>query len=132
MTDREIDALIAEKVMGCKPVPLIAGAGWRCGCSDDESQEGHNDKRQERQTFLSRQTLIAYSTDIAAAWTVVEKMAESGWEVDIAGLGKAYRVAFWNRDSAVGKTRSMFAAKAICLAALKAVGVNPTTDGGGR
>jgi len=65
MTDRELDAAVAEKVMGwtsIKPTPVI---GQTCQLSGYPPG------------IEAPCRVWYYSTDIAAAWEVVEKMRES-------------------------------------------------------
>jgi Phage ABA sandwich domain len=66
----ELDALVAEKVMGCKtylygrcPNPFL-----RCGCENQA-----HEIQDECNVGLKQ-----YSTDIAAAWEVVEKL-KNAW-----------------------------------------------------
>jgi hypothetical protein len=79
---RELDALIAEKVMGYRWLTKWMGepgeylespdgflAGWR---RSDGGITGHLDG-------VAKNTVLRpYSTDIAAAWEVVEKITSSG------------------------------------------------------
>jgi hypothetical protein len=61
---KKLDALIAEKVMGCKVVrynDAVTSAG--CECADAAHTQDENTDE-----------LKDYSTDIAAAWLVVEKL----------------------------------------------------------
>ena len=98
---RKIDALVAKHVMGLEEVEKIGGY-WV-----DEIVNG----------VTIRTALPRYSTDIAAAWSVVEK------------LGMTYRiedgtVSFWDED--LQETHEAYEdtpAMAICLAALAAQGV---------
>lgn len=104
---RELDALIAGKVMGWKhrgPHPLFGTEVWA-------SDKGDN-------------LLPHFSTDIAAAWTVVDKLREE-WivtaEIDstqcVIGLGHNYA-----STPEELRASAATAPHAICLAALKAVG----------
>lgn len=95
---RELDALIAEKVMGLKTPP-----NERCSCTNSE--------------WLCRKhgTFPRYSTSIADAWEVVEKLGDKDFRVE-----KDYDFEFWicilgNRRREV---RGTTAPHAICLAAL--------------
>jgi hypothetical protein len=98
---RELDALVAEKVMGLPPVYGPTGIKW----------DG---------------PIPAYSTDIAAAWEVVERIKGSQPEstFSIEWIGTQWRVDFvyqnydWYNEGDQADT----APHAICLAALKAVG----------
>jgi hypothetical protein len=97
----ELDALIAEKVMGLSVSKEIIrdGSGARY-----------------------YPELLHYSTDIAAAWEVVEKMGtlprkdmqRGGFQVNYDDHG--WTASFW-REYAFGES----APHAICLAALKAL-----------
>lgn len=121
MTDRELDALVAEKVMG-----------WECTIKMNELGEEYTEWSNGKGGHLSdwgelRMTDVApkYSTDIAAAWEVVEKLDllvptrflvrdVDGWVV--ANYDEDLR----REDGIVADT----APRAICLAALKVVGVD--------
>jgi len=145
---REMDALVAEKVMGKTvfwrkvlesyswdhekkkadtpnyeqvPVEDLGGAAvayWDVGC--------------EYQYKLP--IIKHYSANIAAAWEVVEKMRLTGREgywrygVEITMFPSLVEVRLWTHGFGVGKkgaqvTRAETAPLAICRAALKAVGV---------
>lgn len=72
---------------------------------------------------ITRSTLPQYSTDLKAAWAVIEKMREE-WRpvIDIERSGTF--VVFANRsdENETHTGRSKNAAEAICLAALEAIG----------
>ena len=133
---RELDAMVAEKVMGLRPKQCKLHPGnTRCGVQSFEI-EGKTIfqewgclycLRYSKKRIDPARELKPYSTDIAAAWEVVEKLQERGtltvssarggsvgelktfaWCVEIHGP----EVEEW------GDT----APHAICLAALKAVG----------
>ena len=97
---RELDAEIAEEVMGWTP----RGAHPIHGCPMFAT--GSND------TFAPY-----FSTDIAAAWQVVQKMGESCDQATIEVCGGEWMCEF----DGVGD-QAHTAPLAICLAALKAVG----------
>ena len=130
---RELDALVAEKVMGFhwvdewqgQPGPYLVSphgylAGWR---RDDGGITAHLDG------VTPDVVLPNYSTDIAAAWEVVENLADRGWKVDVQNRYYPcwavhvhfpvpdYRNVFETSELLVGAVPF-----AICLAALKAVG----------
>jgi hypothetical protein len=130
---RELDALVAEKVMGWEPVnDPDTGLWWRV------PKGGYNPSG-----FQSEDAPPAYSTDIAAAWQVVEKITRplanirnGEWCLDRLG----YRCCEHDEDGVHGEWRCSFRAYkgeddewvhvtastaplAICLAALKACGV---------
>lgn len=135
---RELDALIAEKVMGCKP-RLLRRADTvpdYCGCETRQHARSDDDSR-----------IAEYSTDIAAAWEVVKKLGEFR-----DGPNKLYkpviRLEYYEHDGiatvTVGRCKGIMGdatdisaevweehgeanadqamALAICRAALKAVG----------
>jgi len=83
MTDRELDAAVAEKVMGYR---------WYMDRDDEKVILAQPTEYFEGDDFLPVPSEEAwsstrrdignappYSRDIAAAWTVVEKMRERGW-----------------------------------------------------
>ena len=108
---RELDALVAEKVMGCK-VYVEANGNPRCDCPGANATGPRPHASYGLYASLKR-----YSTDIAAAWEVVEKMREDGFLVAL------YRSAgAWIADTNPGYGKSDTAPHAICLAALRAVG----------
>ncbi len=105
---KEMDALVAEKVLnysltGDKYIILDIGIGERGGVK----------------------AVPNYSTDIAEAWEVVEKITEKHWKFKLRRLpGKDYMAYFQNllsfpteSESAPSKSAPL----AICRAALKAV-----------
>ena len=96
---RELDALVAEKVMGWTNVRFICHGLSLRGEVDGEPSE----------------KVPFYSVDIDAAWDVVEKI---GTSFTLERYNRWY-VEFGDRYSAAADT----APHAICLAALKAVGV---------
>ena len=69
-----------------------------------------------------------YSTDIAAAWLVVEEMDRRGWKVDVQNRYRptwACHVHFASPDNRSVYVHTWYAPLAICLAALEAVGALP-------
>ena len=138
---RELDALVAEKVMGFQwvdewqglPGPYLVSphpylAGWR---RDDGGITAHLDG------VTPDVVLPNYSTDIAAAMELFPKLRERGWvyltiqslpeRADSPEWNEAIPIAWWAEfsryRSAVEVTSDDCAspAEAICLAALKAV-----------
>jgi len=91
---RELDTLIAEKVMGLD-------IGDDCDHSID-----------------SCLCFPPYSTDIAAAWQVVDKLISAECGFVVSGGGSLPWLATFRNGQAHAETAPL----AICLAALKAVG----------
>lgn len=110
---RELDALIAEKVMGRQVVET------------DDCNGQDNLWLNQFSEYGDQLGLPNYSTDIAAAWTVVEKFkAVARIEKQFLG-GNAEWFCELSIDigEGSGSAISPSAPHAICLAALKAVGV---------
>lgn len=120
MTNREIDALVAEKVMGWMPFPL----------ADGEVMEGYY------YNGITTWPTPApnYSTNIADAWQVVEMLSDE-YEYDHVTISSSNKVWYCDivknlpanedgeLDSDVWDHTASTAPMAICLAALKAMGV---------
>lgn len=107
---RALDALVAEKVMGDTRVLPSGIITHRLTMIDD--------------TFC----FIPYSTDIARAWEVVEKLRciTRDVEICIEALPRQYRVQIsinYGRDGLECFAYAATAPHAISLVALKAVGV---------
>ena len=108
---RELDALIAEKVLGLSGVR--DGKSWLYGDNWTHNKEG----------VLC--LVPHYSTQIADAWLVVEKMLENGYMPTITHDLVAWSVCFIHIDKLEEKFidrkwRNGLATQ-ICVAALKAV-----------
>lgn len=140
---RELDALVAEKAMGLN----VTSHDWpccrepECGCLEAALSLEHaarfgNLYNERGPVFVAEDNpfpnvVPLFSTDIAAAWTVVEKLKADGfcfslinvlssqeWEAGI------HKVGVDKRFPGNGKwARASRAPHAICLAALKAAGV---------
>jgi hypothetical protein len=132
---RELDEVIALDVMGWEH----RTESWY----DGEGVEGSRfigPNGEERTAFghynydLEELDLPRYSTDIAAAWEVVERMNNKGWFSDLSirqsdSIGERYMCAFassaqyepWNPASMAGYTWAGTMPLAICKAALRAV-----------
>lgn len=114
---RELDALVDEKIFGFSSLDLPT------------------DRPPTATECLNRGMMLAlipnYSTDIAAAWEVVEKMRANNFLFTI-NMSDNFRWecefdlndgAFLLKSDTIGFGRSETAPHAICLAALEAVGV---------
>lgn len=130
---RKIDALVAEKVMG------VASRAVRI-CGSTESVTVYTNNPFFHDGFCSRHDLETYaqprpySTDIAAAWEVVDALSPRCAQVDVWACGPNFNRCYihsfhegieWKEGhidgDAAGEGRT--APIAICLAALRAVGV---------
>ncbi len=107
---RELDLLIAKKVMGC-----YVRRNFK-GCFDLVIPGGVNciDFIEEEGAWFS---VPHYSTNIAAAWEVVEKLGNDFFELSRGGSGLSDG---WSALTAEGDAWAETAPHAICLAALKA------------
>lgn len=103
---RELDALVAKHIMG-EDYRAFANCNSRVKARDDG-------------TFLGR--IPSYSTDIAAAWEVVERLKGQSVVIDFGEDTGAWEVSFIQQ----GERYTVSCASvmhAICLAALKALNV---------
>jgi hypothetical protein len=106
---RELDALVAERVMGWYNV----GRGYLFG--NDDSWGGDNPQTPDK----GIQDLPHYSTDIKAAWEVVERVS-AVYQIKVGSDKTAFA---WWCEIGEGDWRSIgqpTAALAICKAVLKA------------
>lgn len=133
---RELDALIAEKVMGCTVGTVKMSDGdfqKHCMCKD--WSHCPFDINDEEQNFYNP-LLKEYSTYIKAAWKVAEevmKQLECGfnivWNQTRPGVDDYWSAAFWDDDGKLDRNghrlnycaNAKTAPLAICLVALKAV-----------
>ncbi len=102
---RELDALVAEKVMGWE---LKGGVWWD----------------REARPALREDKYWHPSTSIADTWLVVEEMRRQGFSMEYCeDPGEPYRVWFQVSDDVLtcGRGISDTATEAICRAALEAV-----------
>lgn len=109
---RELDRLVAEKVMGWRTCPNVfpGGVGWDTG--------------EER---LRNWRSWSPSTNIAHAWEVVEKVtAITGPRVDGVPSATRFMQQWYTLD--LWASSAQEAAHAICLTALTAVGVEITEE----
>ena len=139
---RELDALVAEKVMGWRkeymfPAERVRGEDlpdrgalvWR-----ESGQKSYKWLVEDRDCWIPEECPedgFHPSTDIAAAWLVVERLAQE-WDVEIyrfqsMAINSAYWVCKFGELVDYEPTyfaQALSAPHAICLAALKAVGVD--------
>lgn len=139
MTNREIDALIAEKVFGLDPKRLTVSndggkgiAAWVDPLngpwySNRELTDWFNSSKREGAyrgyALVEIPYPESYSTNIADAWLVAEKMSQDGWAFRVGNsLGDwcvQVRCGITGSHGATEKTAPL----AICKAALRAKGV---------
>lgn len=136
---RELDALVAEKVMGWQWWRMVAAPDKRflqpperlpvtSGPSAMEPADG-------TETVIGQAYVAEFSTSIAAAWTVVEAFTSKGkhWLLGTADYdGQCYIANHdseclmcegWPDDADFISVAASTMPEAICLAALRAVGV---------
>lgn len=129
---RELDALVAEKVMGWERVEGV-DINRREGVPEEKLDADRWHCRRawfvgnERKACEECGTLPTYSTDIAAAWEAVEKVLPdflvdlTYWHIDSPHVTLYRRNDSSENYSGIAPTAPL----AICLAALKAVGYEP-------
>ena len=121
---RELDALVAEQVMGWTACdPAQESRPWECGDERPSVRTGMGIPPGES----DRNEIPHFSTDIAAAWEVVEKLDRDGhtMEMDKRDAGWVVRFVDYSKDPILSMEitdTAPTAPLAICLAALKAVG----------
>lgn len=108
MSDRELDKAVAVKVMGWKPPETKRSVTWLhpSGYGADESG------------------IPAYSTNIFAAFTVVEHLRQEGWRFRCGDLKNGWTVEFYGwKDMEFSKAEgeAFTLQRAICIAALKSI-----------
>lgn len=133
---RELDALVAEKVMGVE-VARGVQCSYECGFKNDDM--GIAASRLEALGWVTHYPIPYYSTDIAAAWEVVEHIGV-GWSLTLAryssisSAGHGWLACFAKSIHPADSTKSYYpdvvahgladtAPHALCLAALRVVGV---------
>ncbi len=137
---RELDALIAEKVM-----EIASRISWEILNADETASCYTIESKGQAERYLAGvlrefpnswmkdyhvgtwKHYLSYSTDIAAAWQVVERMKKD-WHIGImynSDAGEWY-CAMENRDHFIAE-QAVTVSLAICLAALKVVEVKDAT-----
>lgn len=107
------DRQVAEVVMGW---PRTLRQVW----SDSPPIEVWRAEMPYGPSWISEEAIPQFSTDIRAAWMVVDHMHQLGWNIDISTEEDGWSCAMWNTTTevaAVGET----AAEAVCACALRAV-----------
>lgn len=110
---RELDALVAERVMGWKV--------FRNGEHGSHRWEAETDRGTLRVIDSSYSgDGFSPSTDIAAAWEVVEKMRDDHWLLDLRSGFIETRACFTRAHAGEYVAQEKSTPLAICLAALAA------------
>ena len=123
---REIDALVAEHIFGRQiftheEMCLEAEDIWDEQPSCQKFNMGFYAIRKDDGSIFTEQSFRLYSASIASAWEVVEKIKGKVAVVKYIG---GTRVCIDNKYTGRDATTPM----AICLAALKAVGIDYVPD----
>lgn len=126
---RELDLLVAEKVMSLVPCdnwrPINFGSAGGPAFQKDCEHENCYPASERGSAHGRMGGCPQYSTNITLAWQVVEHLRKQGLEFTIDSRGgDPYWAEFANENHTVGGQASADTpALAICLAALKARGV---------
>ena len=126
----QIDALIGEYVTGDPPeVAWQDSYGLFRFSSRDEAEEAISnsyyrlfrpDLDWESATIEEIRRFPAYSTNLMSAWEIVDLLGAESRQIEIRRQGDSWRAAF-SSSEAFAPTPSL----AICLAALRARGIDP-------
>lgn len=119
-TGRELDVLIAEKVMGQTDLAHLQGCYEESTLPDGDGYEGFFCPRCKRSASDTGPCAPSYSSNIAAAFQVVERMNELRYSVSIYSQG-SWRVEFEDRTDNLTEYRAFgdTLPLAICRAALE-------------
>ena len=114
---RELDEKIARVVMGHRLL-YWPGVGYDLGLSEGEPWK-FADESDPRHAGAYQRLCDEYSTDIAAAWQVVDQMRELGWDwiVSQDRDDKLATAEFQHPDGRIGFAQHENVAEAICQAA---------------
>lgn len=135
MTDRELDALIAEKVFGyvrgaamCRGemVVVLTPSVHRLYTSHTRSQSDPGSWQIQPQLTVTDMRLVPkFSTDIAAAFQVVDKLMVDNFMVSVncSHENGWWCVVYPPEGMQIESDHFPCAAKAICAAALGALGI---------
>jgi hypothetical protein len=132
---RELDALVAEKVMGWAERAYNYGEIASVSLVDPACQAAPMwilPPRKNLPRMGQSPQVPEYSTSISAAWLVVEAMQKRGFVCDINvdcfddGTPGEVSVDFWKTTALRGEHGAATAPLAICLAALRVVERHPT------
>ena len=136
LTDRELDAVIAEKVLRHEIRTVSKMDMLQCCTLNhcdarDWLYEGHKYIYLESEGHQPEWRIPNYSTEIFAAMSVIEKLRSQNWYVEISNgsecATKEWFVEFARSDGKhlyTGEGDSDSLPRAICLASLKAIESN--------
>ena len=126
----QLDALVGEYVTGDAPdVAWQDSHGLFCFNSRDEAEEAiqnsyyrlfRPDLDWDNATVMEVRRFPSYSTDLMAAWEVVERLGAEARQTEIRRQGDIWRAAFSGTEAFAPSP-----ALAICLAGLRARGIDP-------
>ena len=126
----QLDEMVGELVMGnCPEVAWQDSYGLFLFSSRLEAEEAINnnyyrlfrpDLDWENATVQEVRHFPLYSLDLGAAWSVVERLSAENKPAEIRRQGEIWRAAFSGTE-AFAHTPAL----AICLAALRALGIDP-------
>jgi hypothetical protein len=125
VTDRALDALIAEKVMGWKHLRSRV-TGFTFFMSPDNFNSEYMKAQDLEETISGDEDNAShFSKDISAAMHVQAEMHRRGWwmRLEMAATDETSQAYFGRHDPWDAYATASSPAQAICLAALKAVGV---------
>ncbi len=136
MMNEELNTAVAERVMGIVPEwQPQAGSilkGSSCICKDFTSYAEcktyceRQDDHAEYGSYKPYRYVRAYSTNIAAAWRVLEKLIAEGLDVDLSmeansdGADDVWCCILWRGGHEIVRYHCGTAPLAICRACLKA------------
>lgn len=86
LTDTELSARVAEKVMGLAVIWSYQG--------DQDAYDGHP----QLYNAGDQSPIPGYATDGSAMLEVLERMRELGHDVEIKGWGSSWDVVFWREQ----------------------------------
>jgi hypothetical protein len=126
----QLDALVGEHVTGDAPdIAWQDSYGLFQFHSREEAEEAirnsyyrlfRPDLDWDTATIVETRRYPAYSSDLMAAWEVVERLGEAARQMEIRRQGDFWRAAFSGAEAFAATP-----ALAICLAGLRARGIDP-------
>lgn len=117
---RELDALVAEKVMGLEKELRIKGTTHVATCYTDNPYFLSGIDKDDVMRYCQP---LPYSTSIEAAWLVVEKLKSIGHVIHVSVFPDKVQAVYVHDTGENDYGEADTAPHAICLAALKAMEV---------